>query len=70
MRILARHIRGGKCPILGRNIRPDDNVPVQFDMDEGDKTTATVICGSCKKRLGKCKVKCSSQQGNSGTAQS
>ena len=65
MMILARHLAGGKCPAMKVPIDPNANVPIHFEMDTDDNTTATIVCGACMTKLGKCKVKqCSDQQGS------
>lgn len=52
--LLAQHLRDSDC--IPKPIDPEANLPVQFVTDKNVKK-ATVICGICKKELGKCDVK-------------
>jgi transposase len=52
LKIMAEHLKGS-CP--GSWTMKTD-IPVNFLMDNGDETTATIICGLCKKPVGKCQI--------------
>jgi hypothetical protein len=54
--LVALHFRTG-CSVLGKMLRPEDSVPVELVLEDADPNLATVVCGACKQKLGKCKVK-------------
>ncbi len=53
MKFLADHVTSGEC--TGK-FTAESEIPVSFLLDNDDEKTATVICGLCQKRLGKCVV--------------
>lgn len=55
--MVGKHLAMGKCPCLKPPIPQDANVPVHFVVDNKKSGEITVICGLCKAKLGKSRLK-------------
>jgi len=57
LRLVARHLVRGECDKIKPPLNPDENIPVNYVVENDQTGEMTVQCGLCKKTLGTCKLK-------------